>query len=90
MPTYEYSCQSCGHHFEAVQSMSDEALSQCPQCGQEVKRVLSGGLGIIFKGSGFYKTDAKASPSQESTKASPCSGCCSSDASSCPVASGKA
>ena len=61
MPTYEYKCTRCGHTFEAVQSMNDKPLSRCPKCKSAVKRVINGGMGIIFKGSGFYTTDNKRS-----------------------------
>lgn len=57
MPTYPYRCRACGHEFEEFQSMSDEPLTVCPQCGGEIHRVISGGAGLIFKGSGFYITD---------------------------------
>jgi putative FmdB family regulatory protein len=57
MPTYEYECKSCGHGFEVFQSMSEEPLKDCPKCGKEVRRVIFGGAGVIFKGSGFYVTD---------------------------------
>jgi putative FmdB family regulatory protein len=57
MPTYEYECKSCGHTFEAFQAMSDEPLKECPQCGKEIRRLIFGGTGVIFKGSGFYVTD---------------------------------
>jgi putative FmdB family regulatory protein len=57
MPTYEYECKSCGHTFEAFQAMSDEPLKECPQCGKEIRRLIFGGTGVIFKGSGFYITD---------------------------------
>ncbi len=59
MPTYEYECTKCGHTFEAFQSMSDKPLSRCPKCKSSVRRVIHGGLGVIFKGSGFYSTDNK-------------------------------
>ncbi|MDR3336238.1 MAG: zinc ribbon domain-containing protein [Treponema sp.] len=59
MPTYEYECKTCGHSFEAFQSMREEPLKECPQCGKEVRRLINGGSGIIFKGSGFYVTDKK-------------------------------
>jgi putative FmdB family regulatory protein len=58
MPTYKYECKKCGHNFEVFQSMSDEPLTQCVKCGKEVRRLILGGAGIIFKGSGFYATDA--------------------------------
>jgi len=57
MPTYEYECKSCGHSFEVFQSMSDEPLKTCDKCGKEVRRLIFGGAGVIFKGSGFYVTD---------------------------------
>src|ERR1700716_3597915 len=68
MPTYEYVCQKCDHHFEMVQSMSESALKTCPKelCGMKkwgkgkVKRVIGAGAGLIFKGSGFYITDYRS------------------------------
>ncbi|MDR1128926.1 MAG: zinc ribbon domain-containing protein [Treponema sp.] len=59
MPTYEYECKDCGYTFEAFQKMSDAPLKVCPECGKEVRRLINGGSGIIFKGSGFYVTDKK-------------------------------
>lgn len=59
MPTYDYSCKKCGHRFEAFQRMTDEPLKECPECKGEVQRLISGGTGLIFKGSGFYITDYK-------------------------------
>lgn len=61
MPTYEYECKHCGHRFEEFQSINDKPLSRCPKCGKGVRRLFGGGLGIIFKGSGFYTTDYKHS-----------------------------
>ena len=57
MPTYEYKCNSCSHVFEAFQSIKDDPLDTCPLCGKKVRRLINGGTGIIFKGSGFYVTD---------------------------------
>jgi putative FmdB family regulatory protein len=57
MPTYEYECKICSHRFEAFQAMSDEPIKKCPECGKAVRRLVSGGAGVIFKGSGFYVTD---------------------------------
>jgi putative FmdB family regulatory protein len=57
MPTYEYECKKCSHRFEVFQSMSDEPIKKCPECGKQVRRLVSGGVGVIFKGSGFYVTD---------------------------------
>ena len=57
MPTYQYQCSACEHAFEAFQSFSDEPLTSCPECKGEVKKVYSA-VGVVFKGSGFYKTDS--------------------------------
>jgi len=62
MPTYEYVCTACGHEFEAFQRISAEPLTTCPACGGRVQRKISGGAGLIFKGSGFYQTDYKKTP----------------------------
>jgi putative FmdB family regulatory protein len=59
MPTYEYKCPKCGHAYESFQKMSDKTLAKCPNCGTRGRRVISGGGGIVFKGSGFYETDYK-------------------------------
>ncbi|ADK81024.1 FmdB family zinc ribbon protein [Sediminispirochaeta smaragdinae] len=59
MPTYDYECDECGHTFEFFQAMSDDPISVCPKCGGHVRRLIGGGTGIIFKGSGFYVTDNK-------------------------------
>jgi putative FmdB family regulatory protein len=67
MPTYEYECTVCSHQFEAFQKITDAPLSKCPQCGKKVKRLISAGLGIIFKGSGFYTTDYKKSSAAASS-----------------------
>ncbi len=72
MPTYEYACDSCGNGFEVFQKMADSPVKDCPQCGASVRRVLSGGIGISFRGSGFYVNDA-ASGSPSSTAAAPSS-----------------
>ncbi|MDR1287448.1 MAG: zinc ribbon domain-containing protein [Treponema sp.] len=63
MPTYEYECKDCGHTFEAFQSMSDEPIKICPRCGRSLRRLIHGGTGVIFKGSGFYVTDRGKGPS---------------------------
>jgi putative FmdB family regulatory protein len=62
VPTYEYACTSCGHRLEAVQSFSDDALTECPECGGPLRKVY-GAVGIVLKGSGFYKTDSRAAAS---------------------------
>ena len=61
MPTYEYECRSCKYRFEEFQSITDEPIKKCPRCGKAVRRLFGGGMGIIFKGSGFYTTDYKRS-----------------------------
>ncbi|MCY4483078.1 MAG: zinc ribbon domain-containing protein [Spirochaetaceae bacterium] len=58
MPTYDYECSS-GHRFEHLQSITAEPLTECITCGEPVRRLIGGGTGIIFKGSGFYVTDSK-------------------------------
>lgn len=63
MPTYDYKCSQCSHIFEYFQSMIDDPLSKCPECGGEVRRLIGGGSGLIFKGSGFYVNDSKKSGS---------------------------
>lgn len=60
MPTYEYRCPSCGNEFEKFQRMSDEPVAECPKCGTPSERRLSGGAGLLFKGSGFYITDYRS------------------------------
>jgi putative FmdB family regulatory protein len=57
MPTYEYRCPQCGTDFEKFQKMSDPPVAPCPACGAEGERRISGGAGLVFKGSGFYITD---------------------------------
>ena len=59
MPTYEYACSNCETHHEIVQSMSDPTLTTCPDCGQETLRKQFGNVGVVFKGSGFYRNDSR-------------------------------
>jgi putative FmdB family regulatory protein len=63
MPTYEYACTECGQHIEVVQSMSDAPLSTCANCGGRLRKVFSP-IGIVFKGSGFYRTDSRGKPAK--------------------------
>jgi len=65
MPTYEYLCNECEYSFEAVQSFTDAAIEQCPKCKGEVRKVYNN-VGIVFKGSGFYKTDSRSTPASKS------------------------
>ena len=69
MPTYEYQCES-DHQFEVVQSFSDKALESCPQCGKKVRKIYSN-VGVVFKGSGFYKTDSQKKPSSTTKTEAP-------------------
>ena len=96
MPTYAYQCKICNHTFDAFQSMKDEPLKVCPKCGKELRRLINGGTGIIFKGGGFYATDkggnsAIINKSEDSkskpaaSEAAPCPGCANAD--SCPKVS---
>ena len=66
MPTYDYRCLKCSHEFEEFQSMNAEPLKDCPKCDGEVERMIGGGAGLIFKGSGFYLTDYKNSSNANS------------------------
>ncbi|UCD24606.1 MAG: zinc ribbon domain-containing protein [Gemmatimonadota bacterium] len=59
MPTYHYICPKCGHDYEKLQKISDDTRAKCPECGTEGERQISGGGGVVFKGSGFYETDYK-------------------------------
>ncbi|WP_327245895.1 FmdB family zinc ribbon protein [Streptomyces sp. NBC_01320] len=74
MPTYQYQCTECGEGLEAVQKFTDDALTVCPSCEGRLKKVFSA-VGIVFKGSGFYRNDSRGSsssstPSSSSAKAS--------------------
>lgn len=77
MPTYEYECTHCGHSFELSQKITEKPIEKCPKCDKKVKRLISSGSGIIFKGSGFYATDYRKKPKSScSTKPNEgCKGC---------------
>ena len=62
MPTYQYACTACGHQFDAVQSFTDSSLTDCPECAGRLRKVFSS-VGIVFKGSGFYRTDSRGGES---------------------------
>lgn len=70
MPTYQYQCSECSEALEIVQSFSDDALTVCPACGKEALKKVYGSVGVVFKGSGFYRTDSRSS-SSSATPASP-------------------
>ena len=66
MPTYQYSCTECGAALEAQQSFSDAPLTDCPECNGRLRKVFSA-VGVVFKGSGFYRTDSRSTPSESSS-----------------------
>ena len=68
MPTYEYACAECGERLEAVQKFSDDPLTECPACQGRLRKVFSP-VGIVFKGSGFYRTDSRSSASVNGSSA---------------------
>ncbi|MFE5137688.1 FmdB family zinc ribbon protein [Streptomyces fagopyri] len=70
MPTYQYQCTECGEGLEAVQKFTDDALTECPNCGGRLKKVFSA-VGIVFKGSGFYRNDSRGSSSTSSPASKP-------------------
>ena len=70
MPTYQYQCTECGEGLEAVQKFTDDALTECPNCGGRLKKVFSA-VGIVFKGSGFYRNDSRGSSSSSSPSSAP-------------------
>ena len=81
MPTYQYACTECGHAFEQFQSFSDDALTVCPECDGRLRKVFNA-VGVVFKGSGFYRTDSRTSGAASSSGSSGSSGDSSSSGSS--------
>ncbi|UKY50760.1 FmdB family zinc ribbon protein [Streptomyces inhibens] len=81
MPTYQYQCTECGEGLEAVQKFTDDALTECPSCNGRLKKVFSA-VGIVFKGSGFYRNDSRGSSSSSSPAKSSSSSASSSASSS--------
>lgn len=69
MPTYEYKCKACDHQFEQFEPITAEPRKDCPECGGEVKRLISPGAGFLFKGSGFYITDYRSEGYKQAAKA---------------------
>ncbi|MGV9426697.1 FmdB family zinc ribbon protein [Streptomyces sp. NPDC003656] len=91
MPTYQYQCKDCGEGLEAVQKFTDDALTECPNCGGPLKKVFSA-VGIVFKGSGFYRNDSRgasssSSPATKSSSSSPSDSKASSSSSSTSTSS---
>ncbi|MFC1435218.1 FmdB family zinc ribbon protein [Streptacidiphilus sp. N1-3] len=70
MPTYQYQCTECGNGLEAVQKFTDDALTICPQCDGRLRKIYSA-VGVVFKGSGFYRTDSRSSSSSTVSAAKP-------------------
>ena len=70
MPTYTYICENCGKETEAFQKITDDPLSVCPHCGGKLNKKISGGVGLVFKGSGFYITDYKNKNNNSTTEKS--------------------
>ena len=68
MPTYEYRCKTCGYEFEEFQSIVDTPLTECPKCSGLVERLISGGGGLLFHGSGFYVTDYRSDSYKQAAK----------------------
>ncbi|WP_273734661.1 FmdB family zinc ribbon protein [Mycolicibacterium septicum] len=93
MPTYSYACTECGNRFDAVQAFSDDALTTCPKCSGKLRK-LFGSVGVVFKGSGFYRTDnresGKSSSNGSSGKSSESSSSSSSSDSSSSASSSSA
>ncbi len=69
MPTYSYACTECDNKFDIVQSFSDDALTECPQCTGRLRKLFNS-VGIVFKGSGFYRTDSRSGSSSSDTASS--------------------
>ena len=80
MPTYQYSCTECGHFFEIVQSFSEDSLTVCPECEGRLRKVFNA-VGVVFKGSGFYRNDSRAAQSSADPAAKTSSSNGSSDSS---------
>ncbi len=81
MPTYAYTCTECGHAFDIHQSFSDAALTECPACGGKLRKVFSS-VGVVFKGSGFYRNDSRSTSSSTTSASSSSSSSSTSSSSS--------
>ncbi|MGH3350098.1 MAG: FmdB family zinc ribbon protein [Nocardioides sp.] len=91
MPTYQYACTECGHAFDQFQSFSEASLTECPECRGKLRKVFSA-AGVVFKGSGFYRTDSRSGSSAGSPSSAPATSSSDSGSSStsspAPAASG--
>jgi len=85
VPTYQYACTECGEQLEAVQSFSDPALTECPNCSGKLRKVFNS-VGIVFKGSGFYRNDSRAGNVSAEKSAAPAAESKSDSSSSTPAA----
>ena len=83
MPTYQYACTECGHSFEQFQSFSEDALTVCPECDGRLRKLFNA-VGVVFKGSGFYRTDSRAASTSSTTATTSTSDSSSSSSSSSP------
>jgi putative FmdB family regulatory protein len=81
MPTYQYACTECGHSFEQFQSFSEDALTVCPECDGKLRKLFNA-VGVVFKGSGFYRTDSRSGSSSSTPASTPAAASTSSDGSS--------
>ncbi|MDR6173586.1 putative FmdB family regulatory protein [Nocardioides zeae] len=81
MPTYQYACTECGHSFEQVQKFSDDALTACPECHGKLRKLFNA-VGVVFKGSGFYRNDSRGTDTSSSSGTSSSSTTTKSDSSS--------
>jgi putative FmdB family regulatory protein len=73
VPTYQYACTECSHAFEQFQSFTDDALTECPECGGRLRKLFNA-VGVVFKGSGFYRTDSRAKETTSGSSSSSSSG----------------
>ena len=80
MPTYQYACTECGHSFEQFQSFSEDALTVCPECNGRLRKLFNA-VGVVFKGSGFYRTDSRSDSSSSASASSSTSSSTSSSSS---------
>ena len=87
MPTYQYACTECGHSFEQFQSFSEDALTVCPECDGKLRKLFNA-VGVVFKGSGFYRTDSRSTSSSSTPSSTPASTTASSSGSDSSSSSG--
>ncbi|MDH4129622.1 MAG: zinc ribbon domain-containing protein [Spirochaetota bacterium] len=88
MPTYDYKCEACDYEFEKFHAITADPIKECPECGEEkVNRMVSAGMGVIFKGSGFYSTDYRDSSYKTDKTSAESSNTPCATAKSCPSAS---